>query len=96
MSIKGKSSTLLVITAGITVCILLVAPVYQIRDRYAKETITQPPLPPELVNFLSLEFKGVTANLLFLQTISFVGGRLKNKERLTKEEWQQVYKMLCL
>lgn len=86
-------ATVLVIAAIIT--ILLVHPVYKISDKYAEESISRiGNLPKEVFQALTLEFKGVAADILLLKTISFIGMKIGENKLPTTDEWQRMYDML--
>lgn len=79
-------------------CFTLLTPtVYRIRSAWLHETISRiGELPPRLAVVLTLEYKGVAADLLFLKTITFMGMKIGEHGQPTKEEWHRIYAMLQL
>lgn len=76
---------------------MLVAPVYQLQQRYQQESIGHLSLlPAPAIHALDLEFDGVTADYLLLKTISYIGYKLLEKQHLTTDEWRTVVRMLNL
>ncbi|WP_456473542.1 hypothetical protein [Desulfolithobacter sp.] len=76
---------------------LLTPSVYRIRSAYFHETISRiGELPPPVARLLTMEYRGVMADLLFLKTISFMGLKIGEHGQPTREEWQRIYEMLQL
>lgn len=75
--------------------ITLTNPVYDVRGKYVKETISRlGDLPTELLQVVALEFKGVVADFLLLKTISFMGMKIIENDNPAKEEWLRMNDML--
>ncbi len=92
MKSKGAWTLFLLAATATVFCVPLA---YQLQLRYQRETISHfGLLPSPLVRLLTLEFKGVTADYLLLKTISYIGYKLLEKERLDEKEWEQVIAML--
>lgn len=51
-------------------------------------------VPGSVAKVVSLEFSGAASDYLMLQTLTFLGEKLINKESLSKEQWYLVYKAL--
>ena len=74
---------------------ILTSPVYKIRDKYASDTISSlGRLPSTVVQTLTLEFKGVAADILLLKTMVFMGMKIGEHTNPTDEEWQLIIEML--
>jgi len=51
-------------------------------------------VPPQLAKIGSLEFKGIVADYLMLQAMTFMGERIGEKRDLSPEEWQHLHRLL--
>jgi len=77
----------LCLAAGLTFTILLTPAVHTIREQYLQERISQfGNLPSSALSALSFEFKGITADYLFLKLTTFTGYKLKQHQKLDTEE----------
>lgn len=78
-----------------TIFFILTSPVYKIRDKYASDSISGiGRLPSTIVQILTLEFKGVAADILLLKTMVFMGMKIGEHANPTDEEWQIIVEML--
>lgn len=53
-------------------------------------------LPPAIVKLLSLEFRNIAADFLFIRVSQFYGGRIETVSSATKEDWQWLYRNIDL
>ncbi|MDT8317852.1 MAG: hypothetical protein RQ824_07675 [bacterium] len=53
-------------------------------------------LPPAIVKLLSLEFRNIAADLLFIRASQFYGGKVETIDSSTKEDWQWLYRNIDL
>jgi hypothetical protein len=79
-----------------TLVTLLITPkVYDTHGKYVEESIGHlGRLPSAGIQALSLEFKGVISDFLFLKTTTYFGMKLGLKEDPTPREWQLMYLLL--
>lgn len=93
MKIRNLSYPVIILAAFLTV--FFTNPAYNVRGKYLEETISHlGNLPTELLQSVSLEFKGVIADFLLMKTISFMGMKIVEQENPDKEEWQRINQML--
>lgn len=77
--------------------LLLTSPVYETHNNYVQETINPlGQLPRQVALMLPLEFDGITADILFLQTITFMGSKIGAHKSPTPAQWQLMDSMLHL
>lgn len=97
-SVKSHYPVLLptvVLLAGISICVLITGKAYDIRGKYATETVSEfGQLPSTGVQAASLEFKGVVADYLCFKTLTYLGMKIGQQKDPTPEEWRLVYEML--
>jgi len=93
LKMNNLSYPVFILAAFLTIS--LTNPAYNVRGKYIEETISHlGELPTELLQAVSLEFKGVVADFLLIKTISFMGMKIVAQENPDKEEWQRVNQML--
>ena len=93
MKIRNLSYPVFILAAFLTIA--LTNPAYNVKGKYIEETISRlGDLPTELLQAVSLEFKGVVADFLLIKTISFMGMKIVEHENPLKEEWQRMNRML--
>jgi tetratricopeptide (TPR) repeat protein len=93
LKIRNLSYPVIILAAFLTV--FFTNPAYNVRGKYLEETISHlGNLPTELLQSVSLEFKGVIADFLLMKTISFMGMKIVEQENPDKEEWQRINQML--
>ena len=69
--------------------------VYKSRTNFLSQAISPLVfLPTQIVSFSALEFKGILANFLMLNTLTFMGEKIEREEKLSDKEWQYVYRSL--
>ena len=51
-------------------------------------------IPPQVLVASSLEYKGVVANMMFLNASNFIGRKLMERSKTSLEEWRQFYLLL--
>ena len=51
-------------------------------------------IPGPVAKVASLEFSGVASDYLMLQTLTYLGEKIMNKEVLNKDQWHVIYKAL--
>lgn len=64
------------------------------RQRQVDEVGKLGEIPPAVVRALSFEFKGVVADFLMLQAMTFVGERIGENREPTSEEWRHLHRLL--
>ncbi|MBM9513576.1 hypothetical protein [Desulfogranum marinum] len=86
-----KFSFLFLFCTAFALNAVLVQPVKEIRGIYLQETYTRiGTLPSNLLQAFSLEFQGATADLLFLQTMTFMGYNIGENVLPEQDEWQLI------
>lgn len=84
---------ILLIAAGISASV--VPRLYDVRgERQTEETGNIGKLPPEIAQASCLEFHGIVADYLMLKTMTFLGKKIGEDEKLNSEEWKRVHQML--
>ena len=74
---------------------LLVPVLYRQRQGFQVEELDRlGRMPSPLLRVLTFEFKGVAADFLLLKTISYIGYRLLEKQKLEQSEWRTVTVLL--
>jgi len=69
--------------------------VHQVRTKYLAASISQiGRIPSEVLVATSMEYKGVTADMMFLNASNFIGRNLMERRSPSSEEWQTFYFML--
>jgi len=69
--------------------------IYTFHTKQKDDTLSQLALiPGPIAKAGSLEFTGVASDYLLLQTLTYLGQKLMNREAPNKEQWQIVYKAL--
>ena len=53
-------------------------------------------LPPAIIKLLSLEFRNIAADYLFVRVSQFYGARIGTHSSTTKEDWQWLYRNIDL
>ena len=66
------------------------------RDSIRMEEVKGLTLPPTIVKLLSLEFRSIAADFLFIRASQFYGGRIETVASATKEDWQWLYRNINL
>ncbi|MFP3982354.1 MAG: tetratricopeptide repeat protein [Desulfurivibrionaceae bacterium] len=80
---------------AVLLIVFTVPRVYEVRSGYVTETMSQfGRMPSGVVQAVSLEFKGLVADFLFLKTIFFVGEKIGEKKKASPEEWQLIHDMI--
>ena len=51
-------------------------------------------LPPVVVKLVSLEFRSIVADFMFVRASQFYGGKVGNSEKATKDDWDWLYRNL--
>ena len=91
--IRVKTTSFLVFLIAIT-CYCNTK-IYSFHEERKDQTFSRLALiPGPIAKAVSLEFSGVASDYLMLQTLTFLGEKLMNKEVLNKEQWQDIYKAL--
>ena len=68
---------------------------YEARSAHQIESISQfGQLPSPVIQTLSLEFKGVVSDYLFLKTMTFMGKKIIEKEKPSSNDWHLIHQML--
>jgi len=94
---KARLSVLIVILLSVLVIASTNKDIYDISNNNYQESLGNlGNIPSSMVQIASLEFKGVSADLLFLKTMAFIGLKIKENENLTSEQWHLVYDILQL
>lgn len=66
------------------------------RKTIKKEEVKGLTLPPAIVKLLSLEFRNIAADFLFIRASQFYGGQIETVSSATKEDWQWLYRNIDL
>jgi len=61
--------------------------------RQSEELVT---LPPAAVKILALDYRNLTADLIFSRTMSFYGAKLDRDEKVDSRTWELIYDRLVL
>jgi tetratricopeptide (TPR) repeat protein len=93
-----KTSTLRILSAFVLATAMYALAIPQLSKVQQLRRLEQISLPGEIpagvVRAFSFEFKGVVADYLMLQAMTFVGERLIENRDLSKEEWQHLHRLL--
>lgn len=85
---------LIVLSCAIGV-VRLTAPVHDLRTKQLRATMSSVShVPASAIIAGSLEYKGVMADLMFLNASNFIGRKLMERTQPSKEEWYQFYLLL--
>jgi hypothetical protein len=85
----------LLLIIGIYLCGITTTKIYDIREKYVTETISEFGQFPSLsLQAACLEFKGIVSDYLFFRAITYTGMKILEKKDPASEEWQIVYQML--
>lgn len=49
-------------------------------------------IPAAVAKIAALEFKGIFADIIFARTMTYYGGKVIRKEKLTEDEWNWIYR----
>ena len=63
-------------------------------QRQIEETGALGEIPAAVTRVMSFEFKGVVADFLMLNAMTFMGERIAQKQDVTPKEWQHLYRLL--
>lgn len=92
---KSTLLTLAVFVLATTAYALTIPGLSQMRQERRAEQISYfVEVPPQLARVGSLEFKGVAADYLMLQAMTFMGERIGENRNLSPEEWQHLHRLL--
>ena len=87
--------TLLLFVLATVLYALTIPPLGEVQQqRRVEQIVNLGEIPVAVVRTLSLEFKGVTADFLMLQAMTFMGERLGQNKDFTPQEWQYLYRLL--
>lgn len=64
------------------------------QERRERQVFSLGEIPSQVVEALSFEFKGVVADYLMLQAMTFTGERIGANKPFEKDEWQYLYRRL--
>jgi hypothetical protein len=93
--VKAGWKTVSVLLAAVAVSIFTTSKLYKAGAQYQIETISQfGQLPSAAVQALSLDFKGIVADYLFLKTMTFLGQKIGEREDPSAEDWRLINQML--
>jgi len=67
-----------------------------VRKEIKKVDVKGLTLPPAIVKLISAEFRSLAADFLFLRASQFYGGRVKDRQSASKEDWQWLHRNLNL
>lgn len=86
---------MMMLLAGISLCGFFTGRVYDLRNKYATETISEfGQLPSSGIQAASLEFKGLVSDYLCFKTIAYLGLKIGQQQNPSPEEWRIVHQML--
>ncbi len=92
---KSTLFTLAIFVLAVTAYALTIPGLSQVRqERRARQISYFVEIPPQLAEAGSLEFKGVVADFLMLQAMTFMGERIGQRRDLSPEEWQHLHRLL--
>jgi hypothetical protein len=92
---KSTLLTLAVFVLATTAYALTIPGLGQMRqERRAEQVSYFVEVPPQLAKIGSLEFKGVVADYLMLQAMTFMGERIGENRKLSPQEWQHLHRLL--
>lgn len=82
----------LLLLAGLAFTIVLTPAVHTLREHYLQERVSHfGQLPSSALSALSLEFKGIAADYLFLKLTTFAGYKLQRNQKLNDEEQESTF-----
>ncbi|PLX47629.1 MAG: hypothetical protein C0613_13585 [Desulfobulbaceae bacterium] len=92
---KSTLLTLAVFILATTAYALTIPGLSQVRQERRAEQISYfVEVPPQLAKVGSLEFKGIVADYLMLEAMTFMGERIGQNRDLSAEEWQHLHRLL--
>lgn len=92
---KAGWKTVAVLLVAVVVSIFMTSKLYKAGAQQQIETISQfGQLPSAAVRALSLDFKGIVADYLFLKTMTFLGKKIGEREDPGNEDWRLINQML--
>ncbi|MFO7760369.1 MAG: hypothetical protein R6V20_01980 [Desulfobia sp.] len=92
---KVLVKTVCPLAMAVLLIVFTVPRVYEVRSGYVTETMSRfGRMPSGVVQAVSLEFKGLVADFLFLKTIFFVGEKIGKEKKASAEEWQLIHDMI--
>lgn len=93
--LKGSLKPILVLILGLSLFSSFTGNIYEIRDKYVTETISEfGQLPAAGVKAASLEFKGVVSDYLLFKTLTYMGLRIVENKNPTAVEWEIIHEMI--
>ena len=93
-----KTSTLRILLAFVlatAIYALAIPHLFEVQKQRRLEQLSLPgEIPASVVRAGSMEFKGVVADFLMLQAMTFMGEKIFRNRDLTPEEWQHLHRLL--
>ena len=91
---KTFAKQLIVLAFAIPLCLISAHNLYKLNSVKKESLDALSLLPPKIMSTVSLEFKGIMADMLLLKCMTFLGERNLVREEITREEWQHVHSLL--
>lgn len=92
---KKSALSMLVVFCCIVFAVWLNGAVHDIRTKQIAAAMSDiGRVPSQVLVVSSMEFKGVVANMMFLNASNFIGRKLMEQSKTSPEEWHQFYLLL--
>jgi hypothetical protein len=92
--IKSRTTTFILLLVLMTGYAAVFPAFEQARKNVRSFEVKGMTLPPVVIKLLSLEFRTIAADFLFVRASQFYGGKVTRREDATKDDWMWLYRNL--
>ncbi len=87
---SSRTNTIILFIVFLMMFIVLSVQLQKQREVLLSENFVEYTIPSKIIGPVSLEFKGLFSDLLLFKFMTFIGGKVAEKVKITAEQWENI------